>query len=160
MRALTIKRLIIFTFICGVVLFISYRFLKPALIPPKGRGDDPPIDTIFLASHKYQDNFIQSSERAELFAKTFRKAGQLMEDGKYDLALDLLNESLQKADRKFQKRMAFDRMQVIYKQLGNLEKELEAIESWFAQADENASNPVFERRAAEIREIMDKPDAV
>ncbi|OGX04342.1 MAG: hypothetical protein A3G87_04050 [Omnitrophica bacterium RIFCSPLOWO2_12_FULL_50_11] len=131
-----------------------YFFLKPKLISVKKIENNGAVDMVFVGPEKYHNSFAESLRRAEDSAKPFREAGRLMETGRYDEALKALDESLQNSSRRIEKLMVYDRMQIIYNKQGKLQKELEAIESWFANASEKANNPEFERRAAEIRPLL------
>lgn len=112
------------------------------------------MDTVFVGPEKYQNTFAEALKSAEESAAPFRRAGQLMEAGEYDAALEAFKESLQKSHRSIEKTMAYRGLQMVYNKQGNLRGELEAIESWFAEAGEKANNPEFERRAAEIRQLL------
>ena len=154
MRVITLKRFSIYALLIVGGFFILFRFVMPSSLSIKQIGVKKPVDSVFVGPEKYQNSFGEALNRAEESAAPFRRAGQLMEAGEYDAALEALNESLLKSTRSIEKTMVYRRRQVVFNKLGNLEKELEAIESWFAEAGKNANNPDFERRAAEIRQIL------
>ena len=152
MKIFISRYLIIVSFFCVSIILILYWVFDSRLIVIK---HGQPIDNV-LISQKYQDGFEESLARTENFFNPFHKAAQLMENGKYNAALDALNESLKVASRPIEKTMIYRMMQMIYNKQDNLQGELQAINSWFEVADPSASNPEFKHRAEEIRQILAK----
>ena len=111
---------------------------------------------VYVGSKKYQDTFSKSLEKAEIFFNPFREAAEYMEKGNYDAALKNLDECLKVAQRRIEKGMVYSMMQQVYRKQGNLQGELQVIDSWFTIAGPSASNPEFKHRAEEIRQILAK----
>ena len=146
--------LVIMLFIAGFITF--YLILLPSLISvhPVRKENGKTVDALLVGSKKYQDTFAESLNRSAVFFKPYNEAGDLIEAGRYEEALKALDESLQKSTRSMHKTMVYRARREIYQRTGNLEKELEAIEMWFAEAGEKANNPEFEQRAIEIRRLL------
>ena len=154
MKSINLKTITSVVLMCIGGLATLYFFLKPQLISVKKIENNGAVDALFIGSRKYQNGFAESLKTAEASAEPFRRAGDLMEAGRYEEALKALDESLQKSTRSIERSMAYDRMREIFQKTGNLKKELETIELWFDEAGKKANNPEFERRAAEIRQLL------
>lgn len=149
------RRGIIFVLLfCIGGLLAIYFFLKPQLISVKKIENDGTVNAVFVGQGKYQNSFAESLKSAEASAAPFRRAGDLMKVGRYDEALKALDESLKNSTRSIERSMVYRARREIYQTTGNLEKELEAIEMWFADVGKKANNPEFENRADEIRQLL------
>lgn len=154
MKLIGLKGMMIVFLICVGGLFMFYFFLKPKLISVKKIENNGTVDVVFVGPEKYHNSFAESLRRAQDSAKPFHEAGDLMEAGRYDEALEALDESLQKSTRRIEKLMVYDRMQKVYQKMGSKEKELWALEKEIEYTREGPGRQELRQRAAEIRQLL------
>jgi tetratricopeptide (TPR) repeat protein len=115
-------------------------------------------DVVFVGPKEYKPTFDQSVANAKSFYDLYGKARESIKVGDYEMAIKLLNDSLPHVGIGIEKGMVYRELTEIYRDLGNLNKELKYIELLPKYTMNDTEKLRCAQRAEEIRSIMENPE--
>lgn len=145
------KKIIVFGIII-IALVSLFLITRSAMVAKKKT-----VDTVFLGPQEYKATFDESIKGAGEFYDLYGKARNSTKAGDYENAIKLLNESLSYVGDGLEKGMVYKDLAQIYRDLGNLEKELEYVELLPKYTMNEDIKLGCAKRAEEIRMIMANP---
>lgn len=145
--------------ICSIAIISSIIFLNKHPLNAK-TPDAEPVDTVFIGDKKYLSTFDQSVKSAKIFDGLYEQGVLAKRDGKYNEAINVLNQGLPHASMGPEVAMIYEELAEIYRAQGDLNKELFYLEQIPKYTMSDRIKKECNLRAVEIRQLLaDKSQA-